>query len=155
MEPLGGIPRRARRGLEGECRFAGDAPDPGRAVRECGSIRDRFSPLFGAWTLDDDRLAILHTDQHAEGRPPNQVITGTSYLTVLDRRTGTACVDMRIPGGDDARTVYDLKKNILYILDRRVTDVRSTLWLLVVPVPAMSDCPAGHLMAGWMTTGAR
>jgi hypothetical protein len=143
---LGMIPRRVRRGLEGDCRFAADAPDPRQASKECGSPRERFSPINGAWVLSDGRLAVVHTDQHSQGRPPRVLVTGTSYLTVLDRESNTACVDMRIPGGDDARAVYDLKGDALYILDRRVTDVRSTLWLLTVPIPPMSGCPSGHLV---------
>lgn len=146
---LGAIPRRTRRGLEGECRFAADAPDPRLAMRECGPPRELFSPVSGAWMLDSRRVAVVHTDQHAEGEPPRVVVTGTSYLTILDLGTGQACVDLRIPGGLDARAVYDLKGSTLYILDRRVDDTRSTLWLIGVHVPDLAACPAGSRAAGW------
>lgn len=146
---IGGIPRRSRRGLEGECRFAGDAPDPAMAMRECGNPRELFSPVSGAWRLGDGRLAVVHTDQRSEGVPPRVVVTGTSYLTVLDPAGDAACVDLRIPGGSDARAVHDLKAGTLFVLDRRVTGERSTLWLLAVPVPSIGDCPREALVRGW------
>lgn len=148
---LGAIPRRARRGLEGECRFAGDAPDPALAMKECGSFRELFSLVSGVWMLDVDRVAAVHTDQHTEGEPPRVVVTGTSYLTILDLKSGAACVDMRIPGGKDARAIYDMQRNTLFVLDRRVDDTKSTLWLLSIPIPEMLTCPAGHRASGWRT----
>lgn len=146
---LGAVPSRIRRGLEGECRFAGDAPDPARAMRECGSPRELFSTVSGAWRLDDGRIAVIHTDQQTEGEPPRVVVTGTSYLTLLSLDSGNACVDLRIPGGQDSRAVYDLKTDALFILDRRLSGTSSTLWLLRVPIPPESACPGKMQASGW------
>lgn len=149
MFPIGKIPRYARRGIEGECRFAGDTPDPQRTTKECGSLRERYSTLLGAWTLSGKRLAIVHTDQQATGTPPSVLITGTSYVTILNMAENTACVDLPIPGGNDARAVYDVARDVLYALDRRVDDTRSTMWLLKVPLPSPSECPSKHRATDW------
>lgn len=134
------VPRLRRRGLEGECRFSGDAPDPARAFRECGLVRDRFSPITGIWQVREGLVAVLHTELTTVGEPPRVLLRGRSFLSLIDTRTGSGCIDLPVPGGSEVRAVHDLKERMLYILDRRVTDTTSALWLLKARVPDMHDC---------------
>ncbi len=150
---LGKVPRLHRRGIDGECRFAYETPEWDRT--ECGSPSEQFSVMTGAWVLGDGRIAVVHVDYHGEGRPPARVYTGHGHLSVLDRERDVACVDIPVPGGDDSGAFTDLKDDVLYTLDRRLTDVSVETWLLQIPIPSMAECPEGHLVQGWRVEGDR
>jgi hypothetical protein len=146
-EPLGEVPARVRRGLD-ECRFV-EADDLRR--HGCAPLFEQFSVLNGLWALDGGRIVVLHTDQNAEGSPPVIHLTGHSFITVMDPRLNEACVDLRIPGGRDARAVFDLRGGDLFVLDRRlVGDQDPETWLLRIAIPGLSSCPSGHHASGWM-----
>jgi len=151
--PLGKVPKLLRRGIDGECRFAYEGPD--LDTTKCAPPFEQLSVMMGAWVLSDRRLAVLHVDYHEEGRPPAVVVTGRGYLSVLDSDGDAACVDIPVPGGDDSGAFADLKDDILYTLDRRLTDLSTETWLLRIPVPSMAECPEGHLARGWRAAGRR
>jgi len=152
--PFGKVPRLFRRGIEGECRFAYETP--GGDTTECAAApTDQFSVMKGAWVLRDGRIAVVHVDCRGEGRPPARVYTCRGYLSVLDRDGDVACVDLPVPGGDDSGAFADLQEDILYTLDRRLTDLSTETWLLQIPIPSMAECPESHLARGWQRAGER
>lgn len=148
VKPLGGIPRMHRRGIEGECWSVYEGLSENRAG--CGRFAfEQFSAMTRAWVLPGGRFATVHVDYHYEGEPPSVVATGSGYLTVLDSVADAACVDLPLPGGDDAHATFGLANDVLYVLDRRVTDVTAEAWLLELPIPAMAECPESHRVRGW------
>ena len=152
--PLGKVPRLHRRGIEGECTWEYETPGYTRRT-DCAPPGEQFSTMRGAWVLRDRRIAVMHVDYHGVGRPPARVYTSRGHLTVLDWDADEACVDIPVPGGDDSGSFADIKEDVLYTLDRRLTDVSVETWLLQIPIPSMAECPEGHLMHGWRVEGDR
>ncbi len=144
---LGEVPRLFRRGVDHPCV---ELADHELATATCGPLFDLFSWLVGIWTLPDGRLVLTHVDQHSSGAPPAILLTGEIFLTVLDPSTDEGCVDLRVPGGSDARPVFDVEGSDLFVLDRRLPGVQSEAWLLRVPIPSMDACPEQHRVSGWL-----
>ncbi len=145
--PLGKVPRVLRRGIEGDCRFAYESSP--LDTSKCAPPFEQFSVMMGIWVLRDGRLAVLHADNHLEGTPPVVEVTSRGYLSVLDRDGGAACVDLLVPGGDDSGAFSDVEGDVLYTLDRRLTDLSTETWLLRMPIPSLAACPAAHRVARW------
>jgi hypothetical protein len=144
---LGTIPTRFRKGNPPNLWRSFDIPgEYGK-----GLPFDWASSTFGAWVLSDGRIAVVHIDQTPQGEPPALQLTATSYLTILDPEGDTACVDLPMPGGDEIRPVFDMRNDVLYVLDRRLgADLDAVTWLLKVPVPPMDACPEAHRDSGWL-----
>jgi hypothetical protein len=151
-QPIGKVPRLTRRGIEGECRFAYDNADYLKKT-DCVMPSEQFSRMRGAWVLRDGRIAVVHADLTGTGRPPARVYTSVAYLSTLDRNSDVACVDMPVPGADDAGAFSEIEGDVLYALDRRFKGENLETWLLEIPVPSMAECPEGHLVNGWLVEG--
>lgn len=151
--PLGKVPRLYRRGNDGPCRFAYESSPVN--PRECANPSEHFSLAVGLWVLNGAQVAIVHADRHMEGRPPAVEWTATYYLTVLDRATDSACVDIPLRGGDEALAVFDLVGDSLYVLDRHLTESSVETWLLQTRVPRVRDCPEERRVQGWLAPLAR
>jgi hypothetical protein len=153
MSPLGEVPQRFRRNSDPDLpdlfNQIGWMPDDG-----LGLTLSSFAQ--GVWTLQDGRIAVVHSDLDGEGTPPAVHIWSSSYLTVLDPTRDEACVDLGLPGGSEVRAHFDVARDTLFILDRRLPqtleDTSDDLetWLLKAPVPSMDDCPAAHRASGWL-----
>jgi hypothetical protein len=151
MSRLGTVPSRFRKGLTPDLWRSFDIPSEYGE----GLPFDWASVLFGAWVLSDGRIAVVHMDQTPQGEPPALQLTATSYLTLLDPEGDTACVDLLVPGGDEIRPVFDMRSDVLYVLDRRLgADLDAVTWLLKLPVPPMDACPEAHRDSGWLDPGA-
>jgi len=149
-QPLGRVPRLQRRGFEGDCVAALELRNYG-SRKDCAYPWDQFSMLTRVRVLDDGRIAVVHVDLDGGGQPPaKRVFRGTGFLTLLDRQRNEACVDLPLPGGDDAGTYVDIKQNTLYALDRRLKGDSLETWLLEVPIPLTADCPEEHVAEGWL-----
>lgn len=145
-EHVGLVPRRFRRGVDHPCV---ELSDLDLANAQCPPPFDLFSSMQGLWKLADGRHAIVHVDQESSGSPPNRVLTGQIFLSVLDLEADQACVDLRVPGGGDARPVFDVLADALYVLDRRIEEAESRTWLLRFPIPPRDGCPPPHRVQAW------
>lgn len=74
----------------------GTPPSPEYAIREADSLGHwgRYSRLEDLAIVDSTRVAVIFQDIETVGEARN----GRAYLTILDRQTGVACVDIPIPG---------------------------------------------------------
>ena len=143
---LGTVPVRFRRGVDGECVLRGHHED----LSDCGSPFEAYSSMWGAWALNDGRVAIAHLDTVDVGGPGRTLLQAQSFVTILDPSTDEACVDLEVPVGEEARAIFTVQDNDLYALDRRLPGTHTESWLLQFELPARGDCPAEHRVDGWL-----
>ena len=48
---------------------------------------------------------------------------------------------------DDSGAFSDVEGDVLYTLDRRLTDLSTETWLLRMPIPSLAACPVAHQVA--------
>jgi hypothetical protein len=147
--PLGRTPRRLRRGAEDDLWRAFDIP----AEYGDGLPFDWASGLDGLGVLSDGRIVAIHADRELEGTPRPMLLRGRHFLTIMDIEADTACVDLSVPGGQDTRSIFAVRDDALYVLDRRVTDLESEAWLLRLDLTDGPPCPEEALVEGWLSQG--
>ena len=85
--------------------------------------------------LPSGKILAIHSDGSVEGDPPASITTATLYATVIDRTSGTACVDLLIPNRSVERPLVASRGDTLFVLERRVLpDATLETWIFSYPV---------------------
>jgi hypothetical protein len=101
--------------------------------------------LFGAADIGDGGIALMHGDQDFDIQT-RKIVNPRSYLTLLDRATHRACVDLPMPVSGDVLPVVAFGHDTLYLLDRRITDAGGLTTTITSYRLHPDACPAEAVM---------
>jgi hypothetical protein len=138
------VPSRVRRGvpLDLSERLA-KAPD-------FPSMFSAASALPAAADIGDGWLAFIYLDQDYDMQ--RGVLNPRSYLTLVNRSSHRACVDMPIPASGDVTAWGAFGGDTLYMLDRRITDTGGLATTISSYALHPDACPAEAVMKFWRSS---
>ncbi len=109
------VPARVRRGTPL------DLAERLRQAQDFPAMFSAASGMFGAADVGKGWVALVHGDQDFD-MSTRTIVNPRSYLTLLNRATHQACVDLPLPASGDVLPVPAFGHDTLYLLDRYVTD---------------------------------
>jgi hypothetical protein len=133
------VPRRLRRGTPV------DLAQRLATQRDFAGMFSAASWLFGSADIGNGWVALMHGDQDYD-MASRKIVNPRGYLTLLNRSTHQACVDLPMPVSGDVLPVVAFEQDTLHILDRRITDVGGLTNTITSYLLHPDACPAEAVM---------
>lgn len=128
------VPARLRRGVPL------DLPERLAKAPDFPTMFSAASALPAAADIGDGWLAFIYLDQDYDMR--RGILNPHSYLTLVNRNSHRACVDVSIPASGDVTAWGAFGGDTLYMLDRRITDAGGLTTTITSYLLHPDACPA-------------